>query len=90
MTQFKFKGHPDHRVPRPNSFFVGQKPQYLGLEIDENGVAIPKEIVIDDATPEGIALLVTTRRDGCFVPVDEAAHNAVGIPFPAKKAVTNG
>lgn len=90
MTQLKFKGHPDHRVPRPNSYFVGQSPQYLGLSIDENGMVKSEEITIDDATADGQWLLNAIRRDGCLVPVDEAAHNAVGIPFPAKKAVTNG
>ena len=86
MTQLKFKGHPDHRVPKPNSYYLGQQPQYLGLSVDENGTAKPEEFTIDDATANGQWLLNAARRDGCFVPVDEAAHNALGIPFqPAKK-----
>lgn len=94
MSQLKFKGSPDHRVPRPNSYFLGQHPQYLGLSIDENGAVKPVEILIDDATMDGQRLLKLARRDGAFVPVDEAAHAAIGREFtpaiPAKKAVTNG
>lgn len=90
MSLLKFKGHIDHRVPKPNTYALGMRPQYLGFSYDDNGALVPAEFTIDDTTAEGQGLLAAIRRDGCFVPVDEAAANAVGQPLPSqpsKKAV---
>jgi len=92
MSQLKFKGHPDHRVPRPNSYFLGQFPQYLGFARREDGTLEPTEFTIDDTTPAGQRLLKLARRDGCFVPADETAARAIGVEFkvPAKVVKANG
>lgn len=91
MAQLKFKGSLDHRVPKPNTYFIGQRPQYLGLSYTEAGEIEACEFTIDDSTAAGQWLLNAVRRDGCFVPVDEAACNAVGVTYQApstKKSVT--
>jgi len=82
MSLLKFKGHIDHRVPKPNTYALGMRPQYLGFSYDDNGALVPAEFTIDDTTAEGQGLLAAVRRD-------EAAANAVGqsLPQPSKKAV---
>lgn len=92
MALLKFKGNPEHRVPRAGTYFLGQRPQYLGLEYAEDGTLISSDMTIDDATAEGQKLLVRARRDGAFTPVNEASCAAIGVEFkaPAKeKAVKN-
>lgn len=85
MALLKLKGSPDHRVPRTDAYFIGQRPQYLGLEYREDGELVPAEFTVDDSTAEGQKLLVRARRDGAFIPVDEAACTAIGVAFNSTK-----
>ena len=85
MTLLKFKGNPEHRVPRPDSYFIRQRPQYLGLEYREDGELIPAEFTVDDSTASGQRFLSRVRRDGSFSPVDEAAAAAIGVELKSQQ-----
>ena len=88
MALLKFKGNPDHRIPKANSYFVGGMPQYLGLEITD-GKVTPVEFTVDDTTSEGQQLLNLARRDQSILPVDDAAYAAIGLEKPTAKKAAN-
>ena len=82
MALLKFKGVPEHRIPKPGAVaMIGQFPEFAGLERQADGSYVPVEFDVESDTPVGLRLMKLARRDASLCPANEAAAQALGIDW---------